>query len=110
MKKIIGDKVGSILFSYEDVFSKFIESYYKKGGDKQMTFVHVHDGGRLLSRNEKAFRETHERIGQKYNVINCDDSYTRTYHDFYEYFQNNKKGYFIAYPISSKSFRKPPKP
>lgn len=96
-KKIIGDKVGSILFSYEDVLSKFIESYYKKGGDKQMTFVHVHDGGRLLSRNEKAFIETHERIGQKYNVINCDDSYTRTYHDFYEYFQNNKKGYFIAY-------------
>ena len=36
-KKIIGDKVGSILFSYEDVLSKFIESYYQKGGNKQMT-------------------------------------------------------------------------
>ena len=62
-----------------------------------MTFVHVHDGGRLLNRSEKAFLETHERLGKPFNVLNCDDSYTRTYNDFCQYFKNHKGEFLIVY-------------
>ncbi|MCQ2799875.1 MAG: LacI family transcriptional regulator [Bacilli bacterium] len=95
--KLVGEKVGCVLFNYADVLSKYIESYYEKGGDKMMTFVHVHDGGRLLNRNEKAFLETHERLGKPFNVLNCDDSYTRTYNDFCQYFKNHKGEFLIVY-------------
>ena len=95
--KLTGEKVGCVLFSYEEVLSKYIASYYQKGGDKEMVFVHVHDGGRLLFRSEKAFIDTHETQGKAYKVINCDDSYTRTYNDFVEYFHTHTKGYFITY-------------
>jgi LacI family transcriptional regulator len=96
--KVTGDKVGCILFNYDDLLREAIENYYnEKHGDKVMTFLHVHNCGRLLARCEKTFVETHEKLGKKYNVINCDDSYSRTYSDFTEYFQKNKTGYFIAY-------------
>ena len=62
-----------------------------------MTFIHVHDSGRLLTKCEKKFVETHKEIGRPYHIINCDDSYTRTYNDFVEHFKTNKTGYFIAY-------------
>jgi LacI family transcriptional regulator len=29
--------------------------------------------------------------------VNCDDSYTRTYNDFVEYFKTTKRGFFVAY-------------
>ena len=73
--KLSGDKVGNISFSYDAELKKMIESYYQKGGDKVMTFLHVHNAGRLLNRCEKTFIETHKNLGQEYNVINCDDSY-----------------------------------
>ena len=39
----------------------------------------------------------HEKLGKTYHIVNCDDSYTRTYSDFTEYFGHTKKGYFVAY-------------
>ena len=95
--KLSGDKVGNISFSYDAELKKMIESYYQKGGDKVMTFLHVHNAGRLLNRCEKTFIETHKNLGQEYNVINCDDSYTHTYADFREYFETHKSAYLIAY-------------
>ncbi len=95
--KVVGDRVGCVLFSYETLLSQVVEAYYAQGGDKEMTFLHVHDGGRLLARCEKAFVEAHGKLGRSYHIVNCDDSYTRTYSDFREYFGRAKKGYFVAY-------------
>ena len=95
--RIVADRVGCVLFAYGELLTEVIKSYYDKGGDKEMTFLHVHDGGRLLSRCEKTFVEVHEKLGKPYHVINCDDSYTRTYNDFVEYFKTNKRGFFVAY-------------
>ena len=101
--KIIGDKVADIAFSYSSVFRRYIENYYEKGGDKPMTFLHVHNAGRLLSHCEKTFIKTHEDLGKEYHVFNCDDSYSRTYADFIEYFKTNKKGFFVGYRDSLAS-------
>jgi LacI family transcriptional regulator len=95
--KITGERVGCVLFSYEDLLTQVINNYYGDGGSKDMTFLHVHDGGRLLAHCEKAFVESHTRLGKPYHIVNCDDSYTRTYSDFCEYFLHNKRGYFVAY-------------
>ena len=95
--KLTSEKVGNVSFSYDAELKRVIENYYAKGGDKVMTFLHVHNAGRLLNRCEKAFIKTHEDLGKPYQVINCDDSYTHTYADFIEYFKTNKKAYLIAY-------------
>lgn len=95
--KLVGERVGCVLFSYEDLLAQIIEKYYQNDGEKEMTFLHVHDGGRLLAHCEKTFVDSHTRLNRPYHIINCDDSYTRTYSDFSEYFRHNKKGYFIAY-------------
>ncbi len=95
--KLASEKVGNISFSYDIELKRVIEDYYKKGGDKVMTFLHVHNAGRLLNRCEKSFIKTHEDLGKPYQVVNCDDSYSRTYSDFIEYFKTHKKAYLIAY-------------
>lgn len=97
--QITGDKVGCVTFSYEDLLERIIMDYYSPSHSekKEMTFLHVHDGGRLLAHCEKAFIEAHKRLGRPYHIVNCDDSYTRTYYDFLDYFKRNRKGYFVAY-------------
>lgn len=97
---LTGDKVGSIKFSYGEELKNIIRSYYSDGGDKEMTFVHVHDGGRLLTHCEHCFTEVHDELGKQYHILNCDDSYTHTYSDFYDHFKKNPeaaKGYYITY-------------
>lgn len=97
---LTGDKVGCIKFSYGEELKNIIRRYYVDGGDKGMTFVHVHDGGRLLTHCEHCFVEVHQELNREYTVMNCDDSYTHTYNEFLEKFKNdpdNSRHYYIAY-------------
>lgn len=95
--RISGDKVGDILFDYDDCIEKLIKAYYAGDGDKEMTFLHVHNAGRLLGRCEKTFIKANEELGKTYKVVNCDDSYAHTYADFLQYFKTTKRGYFLCY-------------
>lgn len=95
--KITGDRVGCINFNYNPLLCKILDNYYDKGGDKPMVFIHVHNCGRLLERTEKAFIEHQIKNKRSYRIFNVDDSYTRTYNDFLNYFKKYKTGYFIAY-------------
>jgi len=90
------DKFGSIIFGYEHLMRSIILDYFNKG-DKEMCFVHFHDAGQLLNRIEKTFIKTHVENNRKYEIINCDDSYTRSYRDFVERFKKKRKEYIIAY-------------
>lgn len=100
-KKIVGERVGCINFSYGAVLEKLIKDYYSKENQNPMTFIHVHNAGRLLTHAERRFVATHQEIGKDYKIMNVDDSYSRTYTDFNHYFENHKKGYFIAYRDST---------
>lgn len=95
--KVSGDKVGDILLDYDECVTNLVKEYYKRGGDKEMTFLHVHNAGRLLARCEKNFVKASEELGKNYKVFNCDDSYARTYADFIQYFKTHKGGYFLCY-------------
>ena len=95
--KVEGERVGSIAFGYEHNFRRILTEKLTK--DKEITpvFLHVHDCGRLLARTEKAFVEVCKELNRNYAVLNVDDSSTRTYEDFVEYFKKYKSGYFVAY-------------
>ncbi len=91
-----GEQAGSLAFNYDEILLKLIKEYYQKGNNVAPTFLHVHNGGRLVSKCEKSFVRYHEERDLPFNIINCDDSYTRTYGDFKEYFKSHKKGTFVC--------------
>jgi LacI family transcriptional regulator len=93
---ISSSRIACIPFGYEHLIIRIITDYFNKG-DKKMTFLHVHNGGRLLRRVENAFIKTHLDNDKTYEVVNCDDSYSRTYKDFMERFKTRRKEYIIAY-------------
>lgn len=95
--KVEGERVGSIVFGYEHNLRKILIDKLEK--DKKITpvFLHVHDCGRLLARTEKAFVSVCKELNRNYAVLNVDDSSSRTYEDFLEYFKKYNSGYFVAY-------------
>lgn len=94
---IEGDKVGCIIFGYEHKLAEILKERIKNEPDNEYVFLHVHNCGRLLARTEKRFSNVCKEMNANYKILNVDDSSSRTYHDFVQYFETNKKGYFIAY-------------
>lgn len=98
--KIEGDQVGCIVFGYEHNLKGILENHFANGDlSKKPIFLHVHNCGRLLERTEKAFINVCKEHNVDYRICNVDDSYSRTYADFLEYFKEEKHRhrYFIAY-------------
>lgn len=93
---IVESKIGSIAFGYEHLFKRIVSDYFTKG-DKKMTFLHVHNAGKLLRRIENNFIKSHLENDREYEIMNCDDSYQRTYHDFLDIFKEKRKMYVVAY-------------
>ncbi len=94
--RMTGEQAGSLAFNYDEIVKGLIEKYYENGFTIAPTFLHVHNGGRLVTKCERAFIDYHTARNLPHNIINCDDSYTRTYADFLEYFKTHKEGFFIA--------------
>lgn len=93
---VTSERTACIIFNHEELIRKVVLDNIHHN-NKRMTFLHCHNGGRLLKRVEIAFVNTMNAQNQRYEMKNCDDSYTSTYEDFKEYFKYNKSGYFIAY-------------
>ena len=94
---VVNERVGCITFGYEHNLRRIMKDYFDNGGDKEPCFLHVHNCGRLLARTEKAFIRACTEANRKHYIMNVDDSYTRTYNDFIQYFKNHKSGYFVTY-------------
>ena len=95
--KVEGERCGCIVFGYEHNLRRVLTEKLSKDKDITPVFVHVHNAGRLLARTEKAFVSVCKELDRKYAVLNVDDSSSRTYEDFLEYFKKYKSGYFVAY-------------
>jgi len=98
--KIESERVGCITFGIEHNLISQMETFFRDGDkNKRMVFLHVHNCGRLLERTEKAFVRTCEAAGREYKICNVDDSYSRTYADFLQYFKidRHQHCYVIAY-------------
>ena len=94
---IEGEKVGCITFGYEHKLAEILKNKIETKDNKQFVFLHVHNCGRLLARTEKRFISVMEEAKVNYKIMNVDDSSSRTYEDFLQYFENHKSGYFVAY-------------
>lgn len=92
----IGANIGCVNFGYQHTFKNILLEYFSKG-DKKMSFLHVHNAGRLLARIEQTFIKVHMENGKDYEIINCDDSYTRTYNNFIERFRHVREDYIVCY-------------
>mgnify|MGYP003311124267 CR=1 FL=1 len=95
--RVEGERVGCVVFGYEHNLRKIVANKLEIDKEKTPIFVHVHNAGRLLARTEKSFIEVCKQAGRHYEVFNVDDSSTRTYEDFKQYFKVHKEGYFVAY-------------
>ena len=95
--KVEGERCGCIVFGYEHNLRRVLTEKLHKDKEVTPVFLHVHNAGRLLSRTEKAFVYVCKYQDRKYSVLNVDDSSSRTYEDFKEYFAKHKSGYFVAY-------------
>lgn len=95
--KVEGERCGCIVFGYEHNLRRVLTEKLSKDKDITPVFLHVHNAGRLLARTEKAFVSVCKDLDRKYAVLNVDDSSSRTYEDFIEYFKKYKTGYFVAY-------------
>lgn len=96
---VSGERVGCITFGYEHKLKALIEEKFGKTTKKTPVFLHVLNCGRLLTRTEKRFIDVVKSLNKEYKILNSDDSYSRTYSEFMEYFKDpaNKNEYFIAY-------------
>lgn len=95
--KVEGERTGCVIFGYEHNLAHILEHHFKENDKKFPVFLHVHNCGRLLARTEKAFIKACNQANREYQIMNVDDSYSRTYQDFCDYFSEHKTGYFIAY-------------
>ena len=95
--KVEGERCGCIVFGYEHILRRVLTEKLAKDKDITPVFLHVHNCGRLLARTEKAFVSVCKDLNRNYAVLNVDDSSSRTYEDFLEYFRKYKTGYFVAY-------------
>ena len=96
--RIETEKIGCITFGYEHLLREIIRSHLEHEPDKMPIFLHVHNCGRLLESTERSFIRVCDEMKKEYRIINCDDSYTRSYQDFLEFFEEEKGGkFFIAY-------------
>ena len=95
--KVQGERCGCITFGYEHNLRIMIREKLEKEPNLVPSFIHVHDCGRLLARTERAFITVCKDMNREYEILNVDDSSSRTYTDFVEYFKKHKSGYFIAY-------------
>lgn len=97
--KITSEKVGCVYFGYEHLLKKIVAAVLtRRQNQKEVAFLHMENGGRLLARMEKAYFEVHDLLNKKAKPITIDDSYTKTYNYFKKYFKDHHQPlYIIAY-------------
>ena len=95
--KVEGERCGCLVFGYEHNLRRILTEKLDRDENITPVFLHVHDCGRLLARTERAFVSVCKEKNRPYAVLNVDDSSSRTYEDFLEYFKKHRSGYFVAY-------------
>lgn len=93
-----GEGLGSITLDYRQTLIDVIKDHFVKHPENKVHFLHIPNGGKLMSNLEDAALEQcdiSDPDGDNSPIV-CDDSYTRTYRQFVEYFKTNRSGYFVS--------------
>ena len=97
-REIDGNNVASIPLLYGDSIKKAVKKHFDNG-DEDIVFLHINNGGALMNNLERICQEECEKLNRSTNfkVIAVEDSYSKTYAQFLDYFRNGgKKAFFIA--------------
>lgn len=95
--KIYSDKVGCITFGYQSGLRNLLLKQFEDGFDKEILFLDVENGGRLLKRIKDDFIKTCNNENKDYKIITLPDSYDGIYKYFISYFKKYKNKYVIAF-------------
>lgn len=97
-REIEGTNVASIPLDYTGSIREIVQNHFALG-DEDIIFLRLNEGGALMENLERVAREMCESLGKGecFRTINVEDSYSRTYEQFSEYFAREaKSGCFIA--------------
>jgi len=97
-REIKGDNVASIFLNYEESVKQAVKEHFEHG-DENIIFLHINNAGALMDNLERICKEECKRLNKEdhYRTITVEDSYSKTYAQFLNYFNNGGKyGCFIG--------------
>lgn len=96
-REIKKDNVASIPLDYVSSIKEAINKHFALGGET-LNFLYINNGSNLMETLKKVAKEECEKLGygDKFNTILVEDSYSKTFEQFKEYFTTTKTGGFIA--------------
>lgn len=94
--EVFGKSMASIKLNYEAVLKEVIKEQIKDD-DSIIHLLHLPEGGMLASSLETSIvEECRANDFKNVEMITIDDSYTKTYNQFRQLFENGERGYFVC--------------
>lgn len=96
-REIKKENVASIPLDYTASIRDSINKHFYFGNEP-VYFLHLNNGSSMMSHLEKIAKEEAEKLGKGdlFFTINAEDSYTKTFDQFIDFFSTNKNGFFIT--------------
>lgn len=97
-REIKGDNVASIPLDYVESIKEGVKLHFEKGNE-DIIFLHLNNSSALMDNLEKVAKEECEKLnmGHKFKTVVVEDSFSKTYTQFKEYFKSvDQRGFFIA--------------
>lgn len=96
-REIDKPNVASIALDYVLSIRTMVKNHFLNS-DQPLFFLHLNNGSAMMENLENVAREEAEKLGKGhlFSTIDAEDSYSKTFEQFKEYFKTNKNGFFIT--------------
>jgi len=96
-REIDKPNVASIALDYVLSIRTMVKNHFLNS-DQPVFFLHLNNGSAMMENLENVAREEAEKLGKGhlFSTIDAEDSYSKTFEQFKEYFKTNKNGFFIT--------------
>ncbi len=97
-REVIKENVASIPLEYENSIKQIINEHFENGNE-EIYFLHIiNNSSAMMDTLEALCLEECKKLNKEnlFKKIEVEDSYSKTFEQFKEYFKENKTGFFIA--------------
>ena len=96
-RDIEGENVASVPLIYENAINEIIKHHFEETND-DVYFLQIPHAGALMSSIQRSVEKACADMNktEKLHVLEVEDSYSKTYAQFLEWFKQHKKGCYIA--------------
>ena len=96
-REIEGNNIASIPLLYEKSIKSIVSEHFKESND-DMYFLKIPHAGALMNSIQESVKKACEEANKldKLYIIDVEDSYSKTYTQFLEWFKSHNKGCYIA--------------